>query len=167
MTTWPTRRAFAAGITTIVSPWWADRAPSGVDALKAAKSAAVQLDSRRRFAVESGRRLRVFRPGAAMAGRGTKSCTTASPRFARRLTSATRSCQALPTGRCAKCSSNGSQLAAANNEFAQPAIFALQVALTALWRSWGIVPVAVVGHSVGEVAAAMLPACSASKTRFG
>ncbi len=41
-----------------------------------------------------------------------------------------------------------------NNELAQPAIFALQVGLTALWRSWGIVPEAVIGHSVGEVAAA-------------
>ncbi len=39
-------------------------------------------------------------------------------------------------------------------EFAQPAIFALQVALAALWKSWGIQPSAVVGHSVGEVAAA-------------
>jgi acyl transferase domain-containing protein/acyl carrier protein len=37
---------------------------------------------------------------------------------------------------------------------AQPAIFSLQVALAALWSSWGIEPDAVVGHSVGEVAAA-------------
>lgn len=39
-------------------------------------------------------------------------------------------------------------------EIAQPAIFALQVGLAALWQSWGIVPDAVVGHSVGEIAAA-------------
>jgi natural product biosynthesis luciferase-like monooxygenase protein len=39
-------------------------------------------------------------------------------------------------------------------EIAQPAICAIQVALAALWRSWGIVPNAVVGHSLGEVAAA-------------
>ena len=37
---------------------------------------------------------------------------------------------------------------------AQPAVFALQLGLANLWRSWGIVPEAVVGHSIGEVAAA-------------
>lgn len=37
---------------------------------------------------------------------------------------------------------------------AQPAGFALQVGLLALWRSWGIEPVAALGHSLGEYAAA-------------
>jgi acyl transferase domain-containing protein/acyl carrier protein len=36
----------------------------------------------------------------------------------------------------------------------QPAIFAIQVALVELWQHWGITPEAVVGHSLGEVAAA-------------
>lgn len=39
-------------------------------------------------------------------------------------------------------------------QIAQPAIFALQAGLADLWKDWGLQPSAVVGHSVGEVAAA-------------
>ncbi|MFT5920153.1 MAG: acyl transferase domain-containing protein, partial [Granulosicoccus sp.] len=42
----------------------------------------------------------------------------------------------------------------ASTEIAQPTNFAIQIGLTALWKHWGITPDAVVGHSVGEVAAA-------------
>ncbi|MEU7146390.1 type I polyketide synthase [Nocardia sp. NPDC046473] len=36
----------------------------------------------------------------------------------------------------------------------QPVLFAVMVSLAAVWESWGVEPVAVVGHSQGEIAAA-------------
>ena len=41
-----------------------------------------------------------------------------------------------------------------HTSFAQPALFAIEMGLARLWQSWGIEPDVVLGHSVGQYAAA-------------
>ena len=43
-----------------------------------------------------------------------------------------------------------------HTSFAQPALFAIEMGLARMWQSWGIEPDVVLGHSVGQYAAACL-----------
>jgi len=49
---------------------------------------------------------------------------------------------------------SGSEADLADQSWTQPAVYALECALTALWSSLGIRPAVVLGHSLGEIAAA-------------
>lgn len=44
----------------------------------------------------------------------------------------------------------------AQTEFTQPILFAIEYAISELWRSWGVLPTAVMGHSAGEFCAAVV-----------
>ena len=49
----------------------------------------------------------------------------------------------------------------------QPVLVGMQLALTALWRSYGVQPDAVIGHSMGEVTAAVVAGALTAARAFG
>lgn len=51
---------------------------------------------------------------------------------------------------------DGAESALDQTAYTQPAMFAIAFALTELWRSWGVTPHALLGHSVGEYVASCI-----------
>ncbi|HSP25787.1 MAG TPA: acyltransferase domain-containing protein, partial [Saliniramus sp.] len=71
------------------------------------------------------------------------------PRFRRTI----ERCDAVLDGLVGSILSSG-ELPEGRTDLVQPLLVALEYAVADLWRSWGVAPSALVGHSVGEIAAA-------------
>ena len=87
-------------------------------------------------------------------GRCAEGCWTSSPRSPTASSAATENCPATRTGLCIdELRRDETCSRMAETEIAQPANFAIQVALAEQLAQFGINPDAVIGHSAGEVAA--------------
>ncbi len=67
-----------------------------------------------------------------------------------RIVTAAAGVSLLPT----LCGTGGDQVDLGQTRFAQPALFAVEYAMTAMWRACGVEPDYVLGHSLGEYVAA-------------
>lgn len=79
------------------------------------------------------------------------------PAFARALADCAAAVEReVPWSLHAELLADGERSRLAEVDVVQPILFALEVALARLWQSWGVEPDLVIGHSMGEVAAAHL-----------
>jgi acyl transferase domain-containing protein len=90
--------------------------------------------------------------GGQQAGLGAE-LLMAVPRFAESMTECSRAIQAETGWSLIDLLLDGNPMTDVG--VAQPAVWALQVSLARLWRDWGIEPDVVLGHSMGEIAAAV------------
>ena len=129
------------------------QAVAGLRALAAGRSAPTGWWRRMRGRAGRARcsciRVRV-RSGRGWAG----SCWPMSRRSPRRSPSWSRFSLSRSGFRCSRCSPSGEPVS--GDARVQPVLMGLQLALTELWRSYGVEPDAVIGHSMGEVTAAVV-----------
>ncbi|MCK2220652.1 acyltransferase domain-containing protein [Actinomadura sp. ATCC 31491] len=90
--------------------------------------------------------------GGQWAGMGRK-LLAAEPAFARRLRRASRAVEAELGWSPLEVIRSGEELSRVDR--VQPTLWAMQVALAGVWREWGIEPDLLIGHSMGEIAAAV------------
>jgi acyl transferase domain-containing protein len=90
--------------------------------------------------------------GGQQAGMGSE-LLTAVPRFAESIVECSRAIEAETGWSLVDLLADGTPMTEVS--VAQPAVWALQVSLARLWRDWGIEPDVMIGHSMGEIAAAV------------
>lgn len=93
--------------------------------------------------------------GAQYAGMG-KSLYVSDPDFRGAMDDALRAVQPHVSFDLREAAFEGDSARLANTDVTQPALFCLQYALMRMWQAKGVAPVGLIGHSVGEFAAAVL-----------